>query len=154
VDFHVRSNSASEVAPGKTNGESSFADLRVNGSVTPVIGLFEPLNISVTLRGVVDEKLSIGVILEDASGARIFHDRWTTNGACTKFAKTSCALDVSVPNLFLAPGLYSVFLGASFTSLGCPVQIFTHKLPLEIRGDSNHLGRTLLVPKVAWSVKH
>jgi lipopolysaccharide transport system ATP-binding protein len=153
VDFYVRSNSADDEDIKKANGVASFADLRVNGSIAPTIGLSEPFDVSVTLRGAVDEKLLVALILEDASGTRIFHDRWTADDISKEAPRQDHSIEVSVPNLSLAPGLYSVFFGASFISSGKPAQIVSERLPLKIRGDSDHLGRTLLVPKIEWRLK-
>ena len=153
VDFYVRSNYANEEDASRTDKIASFADLRVNGSVTPTIGWAEPFNVSVILRGAVDEKLLIALILEDAAGTRIFHDRWTTNDISKEASDRAHAIEASVPNLFLAPGLYSVFLGASFISSGNPVQRVSERVSIEIRGDSDYLGRTLLVPRISWRLR-
>lgn len=150
VDTYVRSNSTVEDVSSKLSGAASFDGLRVNGSIAPVIGSCESFEVSVTLRGVVDEKLTVGLVLEDASGTRIFHERWAASETSGEDRKPVYKIEISVPNLFLAPGMYSVFLGASFVSSGNPAQMFTERLPLEIRGDSNHLGRTMLVPKMNW----
>jgi lipopolysaccharide transport system ATP-binding protein len=153
VDFYVRSNSASGDETETSNGTAKFDNLRVNGSIAPKIGVAEPFDVSVALRGAVDGKLMIALALENASGTRIFLDRWTTDDVSKGAPKRDHAIEVSVPNLFLAPGMYSVFFGASFISSGNPAKIFSEKLPLEIRGDSHSLGRTLLVPKIDWRLK-
>lgn len=153
VDFYVRSHSGDDARTKQTNGTAGFANLRVNCSLSPTIGLADPFDVSVTLRGAVDDKLFVALILEDASGTRIFHDRWTIDDLPRETPTGGFAIEASVPNLSLAPGMYSVFLGASFISAGKPAQIFSERLPLEIRGDSDHLGRTLLVPRIDWQLK-
>ncbi len=150
VDFYIRSLSANEEDAGTAGGLTSFEDFRVNGSVMPRINSCEPFEVSVTLRAVMDEKLLVGLTLEDATGKRIFHDRWIMNDISTEANKLEHGIQVSVPNLFLAPGMYSLFFGASFISSGSPAQVYSQRWPLEIRGDSHSLGRTLLVPKIDW----
>jgi lipopolysaccharide transport system ATP-binding protein len=150
VEFYIRSNSSADPGTKNAGRVASFVDLRVNGSPTPIIELSECFEVSVTLHGLIDESLLVALVLEDASGTRIFHDRCRPNEKCRKALSGCHSISVSVPNLSLAPGMYWIIFGASFVSSGAPVQLTSERLPLEIRGNSDHLGRTLLVPKLNW----
>lgn len=150
VDYYVTSSSETETPDMARNGAAVLENLRVNGSVRPKLQSGTPLEISVALRGDIEGHLLVILVVEDASGSTILHDRWKKKDVTAEALGKGFALRIGVPGLPLRPGMYSIYLKAIFTFNNEPARSTSERLALEIRGDSASIGRALLVPKIDW----
>jgi ABC-type polysaccharide/polyol phosphate transport system ATPase subunit len=150
VDFYVRSNSDDEEGTTRTEGSVRFDDLRVGGSILPVVAPYEALEVAVTLTGSVNDNPLVILVLEDTSGRTIIHERRTVERGFIDGGAECVRIRISIPALFLSSGLYSLYLKAFCTTDGRPVRIVSNRLPIEVRGDSDGLGNAMLAPAVNW----
>lgn len=149
VDFYAKSNSRNGDEAGKNDGAVRFENLRVNGSVMPAVAPAAPLEVTITLKGPIDGNPLIIMIMENASGQQILHERMTIQKT-TESSWSDFKVRISIPALFLSTGLFSLYLKGFCTSRSVPVRMVSERLPIEVTGESDSLGSALLAPAVTW----
>jgi lipopolysaccharide transport system ATP-binding protein len=152
VNYYVQRDlqDAEEQHPG--NGLLGFHDLRANGSFSPKIRSTDPLDISLVLKGTLAGNPWLYLIMEDASGRAVVHCRRSLSDIHGKGEAGDCTIRASLPPLFLSPGVYSLHFKALCTTIGGPSRIVSERLPIEVRGQADSLGRSVLSPDITWQV--
>jgi lipopolysaccharide transport system ATP-binding protein len=152
VNYYVQNDSQNQERMEPAGESVRLENLRVNGLVAPRINKFEPFDISITLRGSIERGAVIYLIIDNASGTTILHEKRTVNGVQKNGSSPSSSIRVSVPNLSLSPGIYSLYFKLLCTTCDGPSRVTSERLPLEVRGESDSLGRALLSPVLDWRV--
>jgi len=60
---------------------------------------------------------------------------------------------MSLPGLWLAPGLYSVYLKLLASSFHAAGRYDSERIMLEVKGGIDGTGRTILAPDVEWKLE-
>ncbi|MFN0109777.1 MAG: ABC transporter ATP-binding protein [Blastocatellia bacterium] len=132
---------------------SRFGPLLLNETLDNTLMQSEPFQVSTLLN--IDKDItgfSLYCILEDMSGGHIFHLReesnelgWNKNLPPGKFQ-----LKISLPALWLNPGLYSLYFKVFFQGEYGSARHVSDKLMLDVAGTSSATN-SVLHPRVAWS---
>lgn len=146
--FKVTNAAGAHDASGTSPRTPAISGIRVNDHLIARVKSDEAFDVSVTvnLRRIPDP--SIVLIIENMSGHQIIHDRVVGADIGLQKAKASQRITISVPKLWLAPGVYSIY----FKSLGITDRATSERLMLEVTGDVGDTARRILNPDIAWSV--
>ena len=153
VNAYVQGNFRSGEQNDASDGAVGFADLQVNHSSSPKVVSSEALVVSVSVRGLLMGNPWLYLIVEDASGVAIIHSRRSYIEIGGGKPGQHCTILVSIPPLFISPGVYSIYMKALCTNVVGPSKIVSERLPIEVRGHSDSLGRALLCPNMDWRLK-
>lgn len=152
VNYYVQRDSRDGDARGLAGQSVGFESLRVNDSIAPKIATSERMVVTVLLKGAAEGNPWIYLIVEDASGGAIVHSRKSLSEMVGKCNGRDCTLRISIPPLFISPGMYSIYFKALCTTVDSPSRIMSERLPIEVRGECDSLGRALLSPDLNWNI--
>ena len=152
VNYYAQRDPRTEENRSSGDGTMGFKNLNVNQSIFPKVRSSEPITITVLLDGSFQGNPWVYLILEDAFGKTIIHSRKPLNTIKGKLTGHERTLKISVPPLFVSPGLYTIYLKAQCANPGSPKKIMTERLPLEVSGGSDSLGRSVLSPHLRWQI--
>jgi lipopolysaccharide transport system ATP-binding protein len=153
VARYVQENASHDAGPASSGASAGFKNLRVNHSNTPSIGVSQGFEISALLSGTLEGNPWLFVIIENSAGDPVIHSRKALRDVCGKPEMANSWLTISVPALHLGPGIYSIHLKALCSGIGEGRRILSERLPLEVHGDCDSLGRTLLAPPMLWQLR-
>jgi lipopolysaccharide transport system ATP-binding protein len=93
-------------------------------------------------------------ILEDGAGNTLTHHRTTLGALRAGAGPGSLELSVQLPVLWLAPGVYSVYFKCIGRHAdGSDVRLLSERALLDVGGTVAALGKALLAPDAAWTVR-
>lgn len=129
-----------------------LGNLLLNGQRSPKIYNDEPVSISVELQSQELEGAILFFIIENSFGQNVIHV--TTTGAELGHEKLhgSYTLSIDVPPLWLSAGPYTVYSKIIGRSSGRNANGQSERLLLEVAGDVDRTGRTLLQPGAEWRI--
>ena len=140
----------------KANG-SGFGFISVNGGRSNTIAQSDELRLTTTLA--VDHEPSgfyLFSILEDMQGRGLFHLAVESPELGVKLQPgRPLHIDVTIPPLWLNPGLYALHFKAMFWGGQGPSRIVSDSFPLDVQGASSRgtsNGGYILNPAAKWSV--
>ena len=152
----VNGSKTTAVADGK-NGGTGFGFISVNGGRSNTTSQSDELRLSTTLA--VDHEPSgfyLFAILEDMQGRGLFHLKVESPELGLKLEPhRKLQINVSIPPLWLNPGLYSLHFKAMFWGGQGPSRIVSDSFPLDVQGESSRGasdGSYILNPAAKWSV--
>lgn len=149
IDRYLRSSDSLGGDSAADGDRRSTPDLRINGTISPRVRVEDPLLISVSFDAPTEDARII-VILEDASGTPILHERGEVRWNSESVMNGRRTVELEVPSLALSPGLYSVHAKVLLSVLDGRGRLRSERLPLEVRGETSTAGRALLAPPVHW----
>lgn len=95
----------------------------------------------------------IFLLMEDFAGRILLHNRVTSRDIGTALLHGSYTLRLTVPPLWISPGVYTIYVKFLLTSLGSAGwRVESERLPLEVHGPLDHSGRAILSPNIVWSL--
>jgi lipopolysaccharide transport system ATP-binding protein len=131
-----------------------FGPVRVNGSLTNIVGNSDAFELSTTLA--VTQQVngfSIFCILEDMNGHTLFHVRDESNILGMSHVPIGqYGITLAVPALPLNPGLYSVYFKVIFWGGRASARHLSDKFPLDVVGTSS-LTDAVLHPRTTWHIE-
>ncbi len=156
VSTYALSNS--EMAPHHevvSNGRaaSKLYGLRINDASETALRVDEGFDVSVNLQCSKLSEPAIIFIINNASGQQIVHSRIVSKQLGMKEVDGSFKLRLTVPRLWLTPGLYSVFFKLVSLHSTPAVRSESERLILEVSDDFDAGNRGVLHPKIEWNVE-
>ena len=130
-----------------------ISGIKVNDTIAPGIRCGESFEITADLWAKDIPNPAIIVIIESMNGQQIVHDRITTRELAIDNLDGKSKLKVSLPGLWLAPGLYSIYIKCLVASVNSGGRYDSERIMLEVRGGIDRTGRTVLTPDVEWSLE-
>ena len=153
VARYVQENASHEAAGASSDASTRIERLQVNHSTSPRLGSDQAFEISARIKGTLEGNPWLFVIIENSGGDAIVHSRKTLRDICGSAETRDSRIGITVPPLHLAPGIYSLHLKAVCSGVRAASRIVSERLPIEIRGECDSLGRTLLLPPLLWRVQ-
>ncbi|MBS1790724.1 MAG: ABC transporter ATP-binding protein [Acidobacteria bacterium] len=133
---------------------SRFGPVLLNGTLDNSLSQSEGFTVSTTLH--IDQPISgftLYCILEDIGGSFIFHQREESNlMGLRSLGAGKYDLAVTVPPLWLNPGLYALYFKIFFWGAYGSTRHVSDKLMLDVTGVSS-TATAVLHPEVGWSVQ-
>lgn len=133
---------------------SRFGPVLLNGTLDNSLSQSEGFTVSTTLH--IDQPISgftLYCILEDIGGSFIFHQREESNlMGLRELDAGKYDMAVSVPPLWLNPGLYALYFKIFFWGAYGSTRHVSDKLMLDVTGVSS-TATAVLHPEVGWSVQ-
>lgn len=125
--------------------------ISIDGSTRPAIETGQEFCVSLGLHGDEVKNPVLFLIIENITGQQIVHSRITGKEIGLDAIDGRYRLSVSLPTLWLAPGVYSVYFKCLAPSFSAG-KVQSERLMLEVRGDFDGTGRTLLSPNAVWEI--
>jgi lipopolysaccharide transport system ATP-binding protein len=150
---HIGALQRAAVRDGAAEDGEVFGPILIDGRPGTTIRQSEPFRLSTVLR--VDQPIngfSIFWIVEDMQGRPVIHVREESRDLVERVEPGCYAIDVSVPPLWLSPGLYTVYFKALWQGEYASARHLSDKLPLDVAGASSATD-AILHPRVMWSVE-
>lgn len=124
----------------------------IGGSGLPSIEMGQEFDITLNLQGSDIRNPAVILIIENVAGQQIVHSRVTTRELGLETLNGQYRIDISLPGLWLTPGVYSVYFKLLVPTATKSGRLQSERLMLEVRGDFDNTGRTLLCPKTEWGI--
>jgi lipopolysaccharide transport system ATP-binding protein len=142
----------------RANGQAGSSPLhisgiKVNDRIVPGITSGEGFKVTADLWAKGIPNPTIILIIESMNGQQIVHNRITTRDLGVDTLDGNSKLKISLPGLWLAPGLYSVYIKCLVASLHSKGRYDSERIMLEVNGGIDGTGRTVLTPDVGWSLE-
>jgi len=146
-------NSTAEQLAAESGKTTGFGLVTLNDGRGNTVSQSEPFDVSTRLH--VDHDVSgfsLICYLEDMHGRTIVHSRRESNDIGLKeVAQGTYAIRLSIPPLWLSPGLYSLYFKVLFWGERASARHLSDKFPLDVEGDDSR-SEAVLHPLVRWSV--
>ncbi|MBP6214331.1 MAG: ATP-binding cassette domain-containing protein [Pyrinomonadaceae bacterium] len=139
---------------GSLNQPIVLGNLMINGSSTPSVGNGEPCVISLDVKFKNVENPHMFFIVENALGQTVVHISVQSESLGLKSMDGTFVLKAQLPPLWLSPGLYSIYSKFLAGSLGRHGRVHSDRLMLEVKGEFDRTGKTLLTPSVEWKMEN
>ena len=130
-----------------------ISGVKVNDSVMPVIASGQSFEVTADIRARDIRNPSMILIVESMNGQQIVHNRITTQEVGVDTLDGKLRVSMSLPGLWLAPGLYSVYLKLLASSFHAAGRYDSERIMLEVKGGIDGTGRTILAPDVEWKLE-
>lgn len=153
VQRYMAENQTETTIRSLDDGRFLTGPIRVHssdGSTLPAGAAFE-VSLSVNAANV--RNPWVFFIVEDSTGRTVIHKRVTTRELGTEILDGHLNLSVAVPPLWLSPGLYSLYFKFLLpVSTGDTGRTQSERTILHISGEVDQTGKSLLTPKLTWSL--
>jgi len=156
VNAYAMSNSepvTQHVGAGNGGASSKIYGLRINDASETALRVDEGFDVSVNMQCTKLDEPSIIFIIHNASGQQIVHSRISSKHLGMKEVDGVFKLRLTVPRLWLTPGLYSVFFKLVSLHSAPAVKSESERLILEVSDDFDAGNRGVLHPKIEWNVE-
>lgn len=153
--YAMRNSEAAPQPAAPTNGRagSRIYGLRINDASETALRVDEGFDVSVNLQCTNLNEPAIIFIIHNASGQQIVHSRIMSKQLGLKEVDGVFRLRLTVPRLWLTPGLYSAFFKLVSLNSAPAVKSESERLILEVRDDFDAGNRGVLHPKIEWNVE-
>jgi lipopolysaccharide transport system ATP-binding protein len=153
-EYYTRTNSSSYKEDNQDAGRPmEVTELKVNGSLDPVIESGKSFEVSLTLKGREIKNPRMFLIIENILGQTLVHSQVFSKEIGLEQIDGSYTLHLSIPALWLSPGIYSMYFKIIANSVEWEGRINSERLMLEVRGEMENTGKALLHPDVKWRVE-
>lgn len=136
------------------SARTRFGPIRINGELQSEFAQGRPTQVSVDLT--VDRTLAgcmLYCVLEDMHGRLIFHlTQDTPSLGLRQLNEGKHRMDVSLPPLWLNPGMYSLHFKAVLWGDTTKPRILSDRFPLDVFGDASS-SECVLHPNAEWRVQ-
>lgn len=156
IGQYFKNTSADDVFRANDQVGSSplhISGIKVNNTVMPGIACGEGFEVTADVWAKDIPNPSIILIIESMNGQQIVHDRIATKDLGVDILDGKNKLKLSLPGLWLAPGLYSIYIKCLVASLHSAGRYDSERIMLEVRGGIDGTGRTVLTPDVDWELE-
>ncbi len=152
-DYYKRSQLIdSEIPSAGSTGPFHVSGIRVNDRVMPVIQTGQPFDVTMHIQASDIANPVLLLIVENVTGQQMVHSRIASKDLGLERMDGRYQVKTSVPGLWLTPGIYSIHFKILVSSPGLASRYYSERLMLEVRGDFDGTGRTLLAPKTDWQI--
>ncbi len=127
--------------------------LKINDGFSTVIEAGKSFEVRLNLKGRGIRNPRMFFIIENMLGQSLVHSRISSKDIGLDCIDGNHVLRLSVPALWLSPGLYSMYFKMIANSVEWEGRITSERLMLEVRGEMENTGRAILHPSVNWSVE-
>lgn len=149
--YEVNTQYKASRLPARRRGTGlQILGIGIRGKKVPSIESGQDFCVSLTLESTGIANPAIILIIENISGQQIVHSRITSREIGVENLDGRYQFSISLPALWLVPGVYSLYFKLLVSSLNMRGSIQSDRLMLEVRGDVDATGRTLLGPKAEW----
>jgi lipopolysaccharide transport system ATP-binding protein len=124
--------------------------LKIDGAEIPSIEPGQGFTVSLKLRGKGVRNPAVILIIENVSGQQVVHNKITTREIGFEELNGSYKVTIALPGLWLSPGVYSVYFKLLTPSLNAAGRSHSERLMLEVRGEMDKTGKTILSPNAEW----
>ncbi len=128
-------------------------NLKVNGSLTPSIANCESYVISIDIKSKDVKNPQMFFIIENSLGQTVVHLSIPSGDLGLKSLDGEYMLDAELPPLWLSPGIYSIYSKFLSASIGTKARVQSDRVMLEVTGEFDRTGKTLLTPNVNWRIE-
>ncbi len=111
----------------------------------------QSFTVSLNVRGQKVRNPMIFFILENVAGQQIIHHRVNSKDIGLEEINGNHVLHLSVPGLWLSPGVYAIYFKFLTSSVEWSGKSFSERILLEVNGDLENTGKAILHPKIEWS---
>lgn len=150
-EYYKVNNHAEEVVHDSKSPMQIWG-IKINEQFSPVINNDSGFTVSLNLRAKMIRNPSIVLIVENVTGQQVIHSKINTGEIGLETLNGKQRLQVSVPPLWLSPGVYSAYFKLLIPSLNSSGRMNSERILIELRGDFDGTGKTLLCPKTEWSI--
>jgi lipopolysaccharide transport system ATP-binding protein len=127
--------------------------LRAHSRAASGIIAGEPFTVTLPLNARELRNPTLFFIVEDFTGATVVHSRTSSRELGAEVLNGACQLELAMPALWLAPGVYSAYFKFLATDSDRATGRFvSEKMMLEVHGQFGHHGKAMLAPQVAWHI--
>lgn len=152
INAYFRIDQPQEQSANSRSLAGSINNLKVNESRTPSIVTGERSVISVEIQADDIDNPSLFFIVENSFGQAVVHVSANSKDIGCRVLSGKYRLEVDIPPLWLSPGLYSVYSKFISRTGGRSARLRSDTLLLEITGQFDRTGKTLLTPDVEWKI--
>ena len=153
---YFKKTSATEVAQAESQNGSHpvrISGIKIDESMMPVISPGQSFEVTADLRMRDIRNPSMILIVESMNGQQIVHSRIATRDLGVDTVDGNVKVKISLPGLWLAPGLYSVFIKLLAASVQSSGRYDSEKVMLEVKGGIDGTSRTILAPEAEWKLE-
>jgi lipopolysaccharide transport system ATP-binding protein len=129
----------------------SVSNLKVNDNVMPAVKVGEAFDVSLNVKGDNVRNPSIFFVMENMTGQQIVHLRVNSRDLGLETINGKYTLKIAVPSLWLSPGMYSIYFKFIASAVNWSGRALSERIMLEVQGDFEGTGKTILNPSVDWS---
>ncbi len=152
-DYYKRSQLIdSETPTAGSAGPFHVSGIKVNDSVMPVIQSGHGFDVTLNIQASEIANPVLLLIVENVTGQQMVHSRMASKNLGLERMDGRYRVKTSVPGLWLTPGVYSIHFKILVSSPELASRYYSERLMLEVRGDFDGTGRTLLAPKTNWEI--
>lgn len=153
-EYYNRTNASNHHSENHDTGRPmEVTGLKINGSLNPVIESGKKFEVSLTLKGRDIKNPRLFLIIENVLGQTLVHSRAFSKEIGLERVDGSYLLKLSIPALWLSPGIYSMYFKVIANSVEWEGRINSERLMLEVRGEMETTGKAILHPDVGWHVE-
>ena len=153
-EYYTRTNSSSYKEDNQDAGRPmEVTELKINSSLDPVIESGKSFEVGLTLKGRDINNPRMFLIIENILGQSLVHSQVFSKEIGLERIDGSYTLNLSIPRLWLSPGIYSMYFKVIANSVEWEGRINSERLMLEVRGEMENTGKAILHPDVKWRVE-
>jgi lipopolysaccharide transport system ATP-binding protein len=155
ISQYFKRTSATDVAGAEVRSGSDavqISGVKICDSIMPVIAPDDGFEVTADLRARDIRNPSMILIVESMNGQQIVHSRIMTRDIGIDTLDGNAKVKISLPALWLAPGLYSVYLKLLASSIHLSGRYDSERIMLEVKGGIDGTGRTILAPEAEWKL--
>lgn len=129
-----------------------ISGVKINSETEPVVRPDQPLEITanLTARGSVNPVVIL--LIYDAEGRQILNNGIFSKELVLPSLFGCQKLTVSLPALWLRPGIYSVYFKVKIPDFSQPAKCESERIMLEVNGTAGRFDRGMLLPQLAWEI--
>ena len=152
-EYYARTSGSGEEHQRQDSGLPLEAtNLRINNSLDPIIEAGKCFDISLDLRGRGVRNPRMYLIVENVLGQLLIHSRATSKEIGLERIDGTHTVKVSVPPVWLSPGIYSLYFKLITNSVEWEGRINSERFMFEVRGEMEATGKSILHPDVKWTI--
>ena len=153
-EYYSRTNSSSYNQEKHDGGRPmEVTTLKINGNLDPIIESGKNFEVSLTLKGRDIKNPRMFLIIENVLGQSLVHSQVFSKEIGLEQIDGSYVLKLSIPALWLSPGIYSMYFKVIANSVEWEGRINSERLMFEVRGEMENTGKAVLHPDVKWHVE-
>ncbi|REJ78553.1 MAG: ABC transporter ATP-binding protein [Acidobacteria bacterium] len=130
-----------------------ISGVKVNGELSSMVGLGEGFDVTVRIQAAGLKDPVLFLIVENMTGQQVIHDRVAGRDIGLEFVDGSRKLRLKVPELWLSPGVYSLYFKMISFDGPNAGRSESERILLEVEGKSTNSVRSVLLPNIGWSVE-
>lgn len=153
TEYFSRTNSAIDKVEAGVGRPLEVTALKINGGLDPVIESGKPFEVSLLIKGreVVNPRMFL--IIENVLGQPLVHSSVFSRGIGLERIEGTYALTLSLPELWLSPGMYSMYFKVITNSVEWEGRLNSERLMVEVRSELEGTGNAVLHPDIRWRVE-